>query len=66
MIIASSKSATMKVRILCSLTSLIIYPYLQCIAYFVWIWNLFLQSAKDKHFLYDIVANGRNGIDVDK
>jgi len=35
MIIASSKSATMK-------------------------------SAKDKHFLYDIVANGRNGIDVDK
>uniref|UniRef100_A0A804N105 HD domain-containing protein n=1 Tax=Zea mays TaxID=4577 RepID=A0A804N105_MAIZE len=23
-------------------------------------------SAKEKHFLYDIVANGRNGIDVDK
>ncbi|XP_072984077.1 uncharacterized protein [Typha latifolia] len=24
------------------------------------------KSAKEKHFLYDIVANGRNGIDVDK
>ncbi|KAF8378298.1 hypothetical protein HHK36_029637 [Tetracentron sinense] len=24
------------------------------------------KSMKEKHFLYDIVANGRNGIDVDK
>ncbi|KAL6994326.1 hypothetical protein U1Q18_012433, partial [Sarracenia purpurea var. burkii] len=24
------------------------------------------KTAKEKHFLYDIVANGRNGIDVDK
>lgn len=24
------------------------------------------HSTKEKHFLYDIVANGRNGIDVDK
>lgn len=24
------------------------------------------QSSEEKHFLYDIVANGRNGIDVDK
>lgn len=24
------------------------------------------KSAREKHFLYDIVANGRNGIDVDK
>ncbi|KAA8548091.1 hypothetical protein F0562_004648 [Nyssa sinensis] len=24
------------------------------------------KSTKEKHFLYDIVANGRNGIDVDK
>jgi hypothetical protein len=24
------------------------------------------QGAKEKRFLYDIVANGRNGIDVDK
>ncbi|XP_057769365.1 uncharacterized protein LOC130989400 isoform X2 [Salvia miltiorrhiza] len=25
-----------------------------------------VKSTKEKHFLYDIVANGRNGIDVDK
>ncbi|KAK1302319.1 hypothetical protein QJS10_CPB12g00206 [Acorus calamus] len=25
-----------------------------------------VKSAKEKSFLYDIVANGRNGIDVDK
>ena len=24
------------------------------------------QGVKEKQFLYDIVANGRNGIDVDK
>ncbi|KAM0840730.1 hypothetical protein ACQ4PT_059461 [Festuca glaucescens] len=24
------------------------------------------EGAKEKHFLYDIVANGRNGVDVDK
>lgn len=24
------------------------------------------QSVREKMFLYDIVANGRNGIDVDK
>ncbi|TYG81942.1 hypothetical protein ES288_D01G045800v1 [Gossypium darwinii] len=26
----------------------------------------FGKSAKEKQFLYDIVANGQNGIDVDK
>lgn len=26
----------------------------------------FFQSSEEKIFLYDIVANGRNGIDVDK
>lgn len=25
-----------------------------------------IQSSREKQFLYDIVANGRNGIDVDK
>lgn len=25
-----------------------------------------VQNTREKHFLYDIVANGRNGIDVDK
>lgn len=29
-------------------------------------YSLFQQSVKEKRFLYDIVANGRNSIDVDK
>jgi hypothetical protein len=43
--------------------------YWECIVLLLDGLNLFIycsQSAKEKHFLYDIVANGRNGIDVDK
>ncbi|EOY02370.1 HD domain-containing metal-dependent phosphohydrolase family protein isoform 1 [Theobroma cacao] len=34
--------------------------------YYCYYFVLMLKSAKEKQFLYDIVANGRNGIDVDK
>lgn len=66
MITASSKSASTKVCIFYIFSPVIIRTenILLTLNEF---WNLFFsQTAKEKHFLYDIVANGRNGIDVDK
>ncbi|KAG6397054.1 hypothetical protein SASPL_143215 [Salvia splendens] len=55
MILASSKYGIGKVRDTVTIMAILFY----------WLWCSFM-SAREKRFLYDIVANGRSDIDVDK
>jgi hypothetical protein len=66
MIIASSKFSTMEVCILFSPVIVIICSTENRFLQLDEMKLVSSQGAKEKRFLYDIVANGRNGIDVDK
>jgi hypothetical protein len=66
MIIASSKFSTTEVCILFSPVIVIICSTENRFLQLDEMKLVSSQGAKEKRFLYDIVANGRNGIDVDK
>lgn len=66
MIVASSKFTATEVCTLVCITALVICQLKIDVLKFDAMKLVSSQSTKEKRFLYDIVANGRNGIDVDK
>lgn len=65
MILASTEFSQLKVSFTTVMFSVLL-KHEQLLTLCIFSLSHIMQSNAEKRFLYDIVANGRNGIDVDK